>query len=169
MARNLEEALHAASSVRRGVQIGPKFASRCCSRLQLAAGPGPSGFRNSYIALIHAHPDGPRALAAWASIWGRGVISPCLACLWTGALVRPFFKSNGQDIRPILCAEALLKYAVGTCIRSLDGPMAAAMGDRQFGAGRAGGAAQEIGEVRAAARLQPDNALVSLDISNAFG
>ena len=63
----------------------------------------------------------------------------------------PFFKANGVDIRPILCAEALLKYAVGTCIRKADRALGQAMGDRQFGAGRLGGASQEISEVCAAA------------------
>ena len=43
------------------------------------------------------------------------------------------------------------------------------MGDRQFGAGRLGGASQEISEVRAATRLRPDDALTSLDLKNAFG
>jgi len=84
-------------------------------------------------------------------------------------LVRPFFKPNGVDVRPILCAEALLKFAVGSCIRTTDTQLAAAMGDRQFGAGRAGGVYQEVGEVRAAARLRPNDALASLDIKNAFG
>ena len=102
-------------------------------------------------------------------MWGQGAISPWLAALWTGALVRPFFKSNGVDVRPILCAEALLKFAVGTCIRTADAQLAAAMGERQFGAGRVGGAYQEIGEVRAAARLKPNDVLAPLDIRNAFG
>ena len=75
--------------------------------------------------------------------------------------MRPFFKANGVDIRPILCAEALLEYAVGTCIRKVDKAISVAMGDRQFGAGRQGGASQEISEVRAAARLNPDDALAS--------
>ena len=83
--------------------------------------------------------------------------------------MRPFFKSNGIDVRPILCAEALLKFAVGTTVRRVDPQLANAMGDRQFGAGRRGGAALEIAELRAAAKLNPDYAIVSLDIKNAFG
>ena len=43
------------------------------------------------------------------------------------------------------------------------------MGDWQLGAGRRGGTSQEIGEIRAAARLRPQDALVSLDLMNAFG
>ena len=75
-------------------------------------------------------------------------------------MVRPFFKANGIDVRPILCAEPLRKYAVGTCIRKVYKFLCAAMGDRQFGAGRRGGNAQEIGEIRAAARLRLQDALV---------
>ena len=66
-------------------------------------------------------------------------------------------------------AEALLKFAVGTTVRRVDPQSANAMGDRQFGAGRRGGAALEIAELRAAAKLNPDCAIVSLDIKNAFG
>ena len=81
----------------------------------------------------------------------------------------PFFKANGNDVQPILCAEALLKFAVGAAVRRVDHQLANAMGDGQFGAGRRGGAALEIGELRAAAKLNPDYAMTSLDIKNAFG
>ena len=68
-----------------------------------------------------------------------------------------------------MCAEVLLKFAVGTCICTADKQLTAAMGDRQSGAARAGGVYQEVGEVRAAARLRPNDALASLDLNNALG
>ena len=68
-----------------------------------------------------------------------------------------------------MCSEALLKYGVGTSIRRIDSTLANAFGDRQFGAGRRGGAALEVAELRAASRLRPQDAIVSLDIKNAFG
>ena len=165
----LEQALDRAASVRRRTWCGAKHASRCCARLRLASGPGPSGFRNSYIALIHSNANGPQALASWANVWGQASIASWLAELWTGALVRPFFKGNGIDVRPILCAEALLKFAVGVCIRTADRALANAVGERQFGGGRRGGVFQEVAEVRAATKLKPDEALLSLDVANAFG
>ena len=165
----LQRALDRASAIRRRTWCTSKHASRACARLRLAAGPGPSGFRNSYIALVHSFPSGPQALASWANVWGQASISPWLAELWTGALVRPFFKSNGLDVRPILCAEAMLKYAVGASIRTVDRGIADAVGDRQFGAGRVGGVFKEVAEVRAATQLHPDRPLLSLDIENAFG
>ena len=48
-------------------------------------------------------------------------------------------------------------------------PMPPRTGERQYGAGRRGGASQEIGEVRAAAHLNPDQCLASFDLRNAFG
>ena len=137
--------------------------------MQLAAGPGPSGFRNSYIALVHAAPGGPAVLATWAATWVQATVSPWLADLWTAALVRPFFKGDTVNIRPILCAEALLKLAVGIAIHIADRQLSAAYGSRQFGAGRRGGAEKEIAEVRAATSLEPDKARISLDVRNAFG
>ena len=165
----LQEVIAASRRCSRRIYIGPAHASRSVARIRMAAGPGPSGFRNSYIAVIHTHPEGARVLGEWAAMWARAAVAPRIASLWTGALVRPFFKANGVDVRPILCAEALLKFAVGTTIRRLDRPLAEAMGDRQFGAGRSGGAALEVGQVRAAARLKPGNAFTSLDVQNAFG
>lgn len=165
----LEDALERASAIRRRTWCSAKHASRTCARLRLAAGPGPSGLRNSYIALIHAHPSGLQLSASWANVWGQASISPWLADLWTPALVRPFFKVNGEDVRPILCAEALLKFSVGTCIRTADRAMADAVGDQQFGGGRRGGAFQEIAEIRAATQLRPADPLISLDVENAFG
>ena len=43
-----------------------------------------------------------------------------------------------------------------------------AAGDRQLGGGRSAGA-QEVEEVRAAARLFPEDAIIGLDIKSAFG
>ena len=167
--QELEEALRAAGRTKRRMRCTPQHASRCVSRLRLAAGSGPSGWRNSYIALVHSHPDGAKTLAEWAAIWSQARLAPWLADLWTSALVRPFFKSNAVDVRPILCAEALLKLAVGAAIRGADRELAAAMGSTQFGAGRRGGAELEVGQARAAAGLQPQHGLASLDIQNAFG
>ena len=36
--------------------------------------------------------NGPRALAAWSSIWSLGIIRQWLAELWTGSLARPLHK-----------------------------------------------------------------------------
>ena len=42
------------------------------ARSKAAAGPGPSGWRNSHIACAYAHPGGPHALLAWATVWAQG-------------------------------------------------------------------------------------------------
>ena len=53
--------------------------------------------------------------------------------------------------------------------KGLSAARVSSMGDRPFGAGRRGGASQEIAEVLAVARLKPHDVLVSLAVSNAFG
>ena len=84
------------------------------ARSKAAAGPGPSGWRNSHIACAYAHPGGPHALLAWATIWARGDIPPWAADIWSGALARPFWKTPEQrTVRPIMCTEALVKLAFG--------------------------------------------------------
>ena len=70
--QHLEQALQAAASTRRKVQISPAHASRCCARLQPAAGPGPSGFRNSFIVLIHSNPWGAECIGRLVQAMGPG-------------------------------------------------------------------------------------------------
>ena len=79
-------------------------------------------------------------------------------------------RRQAQAIKYIyICCEALLKFAVGTCVRAAGHEVAAAAGERQYGAGRNNGASQEVAEIRAAAQVFPREALVALDIENAFG
>ena len=59
--------------------------------------------------------------------------------------------------------------AIGALVSGLQTAIANACGTRQHGAGRSGGATLEVAELRAAARLRPTLALVSLDVKNAFG
>ena len=53
-------------------------------------------------------------------------------------------------IRPILQSEALLKFAIGCCAKGCSVELMQGAGQRQFGAGRLGGATLEVAEVRAA-------------------
>ena len=78
-ASELQDALASARRGTRRILIGSVHASRSVARLRLASGPGPSGFRNSFIAVIHSHPDGPRALADWACVRAQATIAPWLA------------------------------------------------------------------------------------------
>ncbi|MFM7989327.1 MAG: hypothetical protein ACKPKO_59435, partial [Candidatus Fonsibacter sp.] len=82
-------------------RLDPRKVTRRVHQLKMVAALGPSGWRNTYIALLIQAKDGPQVLAAWAQAWTQGSISPHLAVLWTHALVRPFYKPNG-GIRPIL-------------------------------------------------------------------
>ena len=168
----LAEALAAAAAIpqKKRLRVTLRLVARQVATLKQAAGAGPSGWRNSYLTCLYSDPAGPQVLAEWSACWAQGAISAWLADLWTGALARPFWKSTLQEtIRPVLCGEALLKFAMGTCVRGANAQVAEAVGDRQFGAGRSGGAGQEIAEVRAAAALFPDDVLIGLDIKNAYG
>ena len=101
--------------------------------------------------------------------WVRGDVQPWAAYLWTHQLCRPFFKADGIGIRPLMCGEALYKYASACTVYAATRSVALAVGDRQYGAGRAGGAALELADIQAETRAEPTDALVSLDIKNAFG
>ena len=55
-----------------------------------------------------------------------------------------------------------------TALRASGYQLAAAVGNRQYGAGCRSRAALEVAEVRAAASAFPDRALLGLDIRNTF-
>ena len=120
---------------RRRVRITPRRASQRCSALKAPAGPGPSGWRNSHILVLHRNPQGPRILAQWASAWGCGRVSAWVAELWTPALAKPFWKPDLVSVRPIIQSEALLKFAIGSIVDTVRDDIARGCGTRQF-AGR---------------------------------
>jgi hypothetical protein len=147
-----------------------RLVGRQVAGLKPAAGPGPSGWRNSHVQCVYADPAGPEALASWVQAWASGAVSPWLANLWTGALARPFWKDDHcTKIRPVLCTEVLVKVAMGVITRGAETQIARGVGPQQHGAGQSAGAAAEIGEVRAAVGAFPHRTMLSLDIKNAFG
>jgi hypothetical protein len=78
------------------------------------AGPGPSGWRNSYIAGMGETKGGGAQLRLWSELWARGRIDPTVVPLWNGQVVAP--KDCGprsddpsrRNFRPIALEEALL-------------------------------------------------------------
>ena len=53
-----------------------RLVGRQVAGLKPAAGPGPSGWRNSHVQCVYADPAGPEALASWVQIWASGTVSP---------------------------------------------------------------------------------------------
>ena len=149
--------------------IRPRAASLVAGKLRGSAGPGPSGFRNSFIQLVNAQPQGPRILAEWALPWMQGTVQPSIATYWTHQLCRPFFKTDAVGIRPVMCGEALYKYAAACAVFSATRSILAALGQSQYGAGRSGGASLQLAEIIAETCADPDDAIASLDVKNAFG
>ena len=103
---------------RKRLTVTPKLVGQQIASQKAAAGRGPSGWRNSHLAVLYTDAAGPVALAAWSNVWARGRISPWLVSLWTSSLARPFYKTaQCEGIRPILQSEALLKFAFGCCTK----------------------------------------------------
>ena len=83
--------------------------------LHAAASPGPGGFRNSYIQAIAEYPGGAEALRLWCNMVAAGNMQAASVRLWTAAMLRPFFEADGVSIRPVICGEALFKFAMAVC------------------------------------------------------
>ena len=152
-------------------KVKPRDAARQADLARPAAGPGPSGMRNSYIGAIRRLPTGPETLAKWANMWGSGKIHPALARVWTDYILRPGFKpsADAEPSRPIACGEALTKFALGCIFIGVRAQFQSVLGDEQYGNGRAAGAPALVRDIRAVARLRPDRAIVQLDYKNAYG
>ena len=119
---------------------------------------------------MYAHPGGPAALASWCNVWTQHSIEAWIARLWGDTLARPFYKNERQEgLRPVLQGECLYKFAVGVCLTASKIQVGEAVGRRQYGCGKRGGAELEVAEVRAAAAIYPERAMVGLDFRNAFG
>ena len=136
-----------------------------------AAGPGPSGWRNSYISLIRRTPRGPLALADWSNLWLAGTLGTQAAASWTAAILRPFYKpsADAEPTRPIACSEALLKHALAVIFSKHRDDYAKVLGPEQYGAGACAGAPALVHDVRAIAVLRPERAILQLDLQSAFG
>ena len=165
----LQAALATAKSHTRKLRVTLRHVAKQLQATRAAAGHGPSGWRNSYILLIGSDPEGATALGRWVQVWADAAITPWAAELLTAAIARPFYKDeNRLKIRPVLCGEALYKFAMGLVVRATAPRTAAACGPRQY-ALQSGGASKEVFEVRAAARAWPMRPLIAIDVRNAFG
>ena len=96
-------------------------------------------------------------------------MAPCTARLWSAAMLRPFFKSDGNAIRPVICGEALFKYAMAACFRACSKQIAKGLGRDQYGSRKHDGAGQMVAQVSAALVLAPEDVVVCTDAKNAFG
>ena len=114
-AARLAAAVHRADNLppRLRLTIGAKQALRMGRTLHGPAAPGGFGFRNTYICAILAQPRGPATMARWGTFWAQGRPSAAVAAVWNPSLSHPFYKSDGESVRPVVCAESLLKFAVG--------------------------------------------------------
>ena len=93
----------------RRLQVSLRLVGRQVAAIKPAAGPGPSGWRNSFIQLLYTDPAGPAALQGWAQAWASAAVAPWLVLFWSASMARPFWKdSHRSKIRPVLRGEALL-------------------------------------------------------------
>ena len=109
------------------------------------------------------------ALRQWCNAIAAGRVQAEALQLWTAAMLRPFYKSDGVAIRPVVCGEALFKFAMAASFSTCREAVDRAFGPDQFGARKQDGAGQMIAQVQAALMLSPDEVVVCIDATNAVG
>ena len=139
-----------------GESAGPRVitANTAVKRLNMPAAAGPSQITNHDIMAVARLPGGPNLLARWAGIWLRGSVCHSTIRLWTGvrmvALDEGWAKpAPGEEpetrrmLRPIACAEPLLKFEETLVIEEDQEGRAEAAGVRHSGCSPNAGATQE--------------------------
>ena len=96
-------------------------------------------------------------------------MAPSTIRLWNAAMLRPFFKNDGLAVRPVICGEALFKFAMAACFAACNKQIARGLGRDQFGSRKQDGAGQMVAQVSAALTLAPEDVVVCTDVKNAFG
>ena len=103
-------------------------------------------------------------------MWVSGSIHESCAQRWRALLVVPLKKGDdGSDVRAVLISEVLLSIPSRVLKASAHSRVVKLLHPTQFGIGIAGGAEAMQLELDIRTRLHPDMALLSVDISNAFG
>lgn len=167
--------------------IRQKHVRRRLRVIKTAAQPGPSCWRNSYLARIGEVRGGVAALARWSTLWAKGNITEDVAELWTAAIVVPVDcgqakvgpdEAPRRKLRPIACAEAPLKLAEGVLIDGMLPELARVLEPRQVGCGMADGAGIVVSLVRSWAadivstdrtdHADPET-ILGVDLANAYG
>ena len=119
------------------------------------AGPGPSGWRNSYIAGMGETRGGIAQLRLWTELWTRGRIQPTTVLLWNGQVAAPKDCGPKKDdptqrkLRPIALEEALVKFAETAACDAELGPVLEALEPVQLGVGTPDGTVLLVSVLRA--------------------
>ena len=87
--------------------------------LRRRAGPGASGWRNSYICGLANIQGGPQQLRMWTQAWQQATLPPRVAAMWTAQVAAPQDcgprkeDPSRRKLRPIALEECLVKFAEG--------------------------------------------------------
>ena len=158
--------------------------------LRPSATPGPSSWRNTLTQDVGEVAGGIAAICAWATMWARGRIGVSATALWTAATIAPVDSGwqagevpEGEErqrkLRPIACAESLVKLVETLAIDDVAQQMLEQFEPEQLGVGTPDGAPLIITLVRSwAEALQraegteeqaDEESLLGIDLENAYG
>ena len=156
---NQRAALAEAKALSRHVAPVPHRLVRRRLRLaKMAAQPGPSGWRNGFLAAAGEARGGVAALSRWSDVWRRAMIIPEAATLWTAACVCPLDAGSAavepgappkRKIRPIALAEAPLKLVEGAAVDMELSALLHVLEPRQLGCGTPDGVGLVVALMRA--------------------
>ena len=132
-----------------------------------ASAPGPSGTRFAHLQAMQGNPRALAWLAVARDRLADGNLPDGAVDLLGLTKLTPLLKDGG-GIRPVAGGECLRKLTARALVREHRETLQEAVGEHQFGAGRAAGGEKLVHTVQAVATHRPGHAWVQLDIANAF-
>ena len=136
--------------------------------LRPGAAAGASGWRNSHILMVADTASGTGWLLEWSRLWATGALTGEVGQLWSRGVLVPLQRPDGK-VRPIALTEVLLKLGESAIVDSVFPTLRTHFADRQFSVREPAGAEVVVGCARQWAAATPEQALVTTDLSNAYG
>ena len=158
----------AGTDIRSRNHIPPRQVRSAIFTMRAGAEPGASGLRNSLWRDLLQADDGLRDATTWVDMWAQGHFTGPAAELWQRSVVLALTKPKG-GIRPICLQETGVKLVERCLLDSHWTELQQALGPRQLGAGRPGGAQIALELLRATSSDPSTAEMISTDFSNAFG
>ena len=149
------------------------------------AGPGPSGWRNSYVCALAATQGGPQQLRMWTDVWTHGTLPAAVAGMWTSQVAAPQDCGPRKEdlarrkLRPIALEECLVKFAESVACDKAMKEVLQSLEPAQQGAGSPDGTVVLVSLLRRwgehaaqqTATVDPGalQVIFSSDLANAYG
>ena len=140
---------------------------RLLSKTARLTSPGLLGTRLEHLAGCREDPDTSELLARAVAKLAFGEAPVAVLQALRTAEVLALEKDN-QNVRPVAAGSTLRRLGLRALLRVKKDQISAAVGERQYGVGRKGGAQLLVQKLKVQAELRPEAVFIKVDQASAF-